>query len=536
MPFSDADHDTVTPQVYIGTTDYTGSTVFAECSFTVNAAAQPGTARIVLRDHGKELDFTPGTSSTVTLYLNGDIHWVGYAMQIERGYFFDAYPERKWILNCVDLNILLDKYILYNKEHLTRRPCGGYVGGVERYPPDGNGVIAVPANTTDQSYIRTMLQYCSDITTAAPAIDVVNHIDEVNVISEEEPFTPPDSGTNLRGFMEDVSRNVLRSQPGSTIWYIRPNFAGGNPYLVYRSQDTDTAPFYVSDDPAANTTMLNGVYGVNVRSLSVMTDISNIKNDVLIFTGNLNPSPTSPQEHLLYRHNQLTASVTQFGRFQYSEVMSQDWLQGMINARSTKILYQEGTPAMRATFTTFRHGLYPGQLLYVNSIAHTYKIWDTDLSQLVDVSTFSIPIRSITYTFPTPYHIQVQASCSFDTQDPWGLLLALKRPANRGLTQPLYTVIDRVTNPDYLPEANTYDAVIEYPKQISGSKMQCTYAFIRGSLVVYYAGLRLTPLTNPMTQNRGFIETDPDKGVFQLGFTPSGGEIPWVEYHVWHNL
>lgn len=514
----------VTVLLTINGVDYTNSAIFSLCNFTLSASAAPGTCTVVLKDRDKKLSFVPGINSIIKLYLNGVLSWAGYAMQIEQGYMFDSVKERKWTLYGVDYNILLDKYFMYNKEYPNRSMDGGGT-----YPRNKKtNIVEIPRNTSDRSYITTMLSKCSDIQSATPAIDVTGtQIEEIGSINPDASSQPPIAGLTVRAFMEDVSRSVLRTQPGSSIWYIGPDAK-----LYYKATDSAIAPYWVGEGDT--TVAYNGVYGLNPKNLSIMTDISSIKNDVLIFTGNLNPSPTSTQEHLLYRKNSLTASVNQYGRFQYSEVMGSDWIQTMINARSTKILYQEATPSMRVSFTTYHSGFFPGQLLYIKSDVHTFNTWDANLTTMQQTNAFRIPIRTISMSFPVKDVCQYDINCSVDTQDPWGLLLALKRPLSRGLSQPRFEVIDLVKNPNQIPSANTYDFVREKAKQATGTNMfSTTYAYIRGSLVVYYDGLRISPLTNV---NKGFIESDPEKGLFKLGFTPTGGQTPEVEYHVWTNI
>lgn len=511
----------VTVLLTINGQNYTNAALFSQCTFTLSASAAPGTCTVVLKDHSKSYSFVPGVGSIIRLYLNGVLSWAGYAMQIEQGYMFSAYKERKWTLYGVDYNILLDKLFLYNKEY----PARALDGGGTYKPAKKTGVIQVPINTTDKSYISTMLTKCTDFNLVTPLINVDGpQIEEVNTINSDASFRPPDSGVSVRGFMEDVSRNVVKEQPGSTIWYIGPDEK-----LYYKGTDTAVAPYWVGEGDANE--VYNGVSGLNPRNLSIMTDISSIKNDTLLFTGNLNPSPSSTQEHLLFIRNSLTVSVNQYGRFQWSEVLGSDFLASMLKARSRKIIFQESTPAMRVSFTTFKSGFYPGQLLYVKSDVHTFYSWDLGYTTLTPSNSFRIPIRAMSMSFPVPNVCQYDISCSVDTQDPWGLLLALKRPLSRGLSQPRFEVIDRLAYPDRYTSAYTYDFVKEKPSEISGNKFQTTYAYIRGSLVVYYDKLRLTPL-----DKKGFIETDPDKGWFQLGFTPTGGQIPEIEYHVWHNL
>jgi hypothetical protein len=253
-----------------------------------------------------------------------------------------------------------------------------------------------------------------------------------------------------------------------------------------------------------------------VRDLRLTKDISRIKNDVLIFTGNLNPDPASTQSHILYRHSTNQSSVNAYGRFQYSEVLGTSWLQGSVNARASKILTQEGTPAGRAEFTTFHAGFFPGQLVNIFSDAHGI--------------AENYPIRSISITFRTQHIVEYRVLCSFDTQDPWGLLLALKRPPIRGLVQPPFKIVD-LTRGGTAEPADTYTLVKEWPRALNGHKWQCSYAYIRYSMVVFVNGLRKISVPEEGT-SVGFKETDPDSGVFYMD---ASGK-PYVEYHVWHNL
>ena len=491
--------DPVEVTIYVGDDDVTDRVVWSQTSFQSVASAQPGTCNITLRAPGTE----QGPGSLIKCYLNGDLAWQGYLFVLEEGYIFEADNEDpRWVLSGVDLNILFDKLILYNHDHPTRSLDGD--GTYKRVHVDGGHVVTVPRHTYDREYIKAMIKD-ADLGLISPSINTDRMIDQVGQINPDGKFTPPTPGLTLRAFMQDVSANVMRSTPGSTIWYISPDA-----YLVYKEQDTEIAEFSVGDsDPGQE---------VMVKGLRLTTDISRIKNDVLIFTGNLNPDPAATQSRILYRHNSNSASISQYGRFQYSEVLGTSWLQGSINARASKILTQEGIPAGRAEFTTFRAGLFPGQLVNIYSGAHGV--------------LENYPIRAIDISFLTPTTVAYRVTCSYDTQDPWGLLLALKRPANRGLVQAPFQVIDRTkTPPDPLEPAETYTLVREWPRVLNGNLWQCSYAYIRYSMVVMVGGNRKVSVPEEAT-TVGFIERDPDAGIFYMD---ASGK-PYVEYHVWHNL
>lgn len=508
----------VTVELEVNGADVTSVVVWNRSTFQAVAGALPGTCSIVFREPRDSAEASAVTAAQVganiKLRLNGELCWQGYLFTVEKGYAFDADPsERQWVLSGVDLNILFDKLILWNHDHPTRSLDGD--GTWKREKTEGGYVVAVPRHTYDREYIWSMVGKLgagfshrgdTDLYLVSPSINTVSQVSQVGQINPDGKFTPPTPGLTFRAFMQDVSANVQRSTPGSTIWYISPSG-----YLVYKEQDTERAIYSIGDNnPAPGHIMVKG--------LRISSDISRIKNDVLIFTGNLNPDPNSTQSHLLYRHAINSASVSSYGRFQYSEVLGTSWLQGSVNARASKILAQEGIPAGRMEFTTFEPGLRPGDIVDVFSEAHGI--------------SDNYPIRSIEMSFLTPSVVQYRVQCSYDTQDPWGLLLALKRPPSRGFVQPAFKVIDRTKSPlDDLEPAETYTLVKEYPRALNGHKWQCSYAYIKYSMVVFVGGLRKVSVPEEGT-TVGFKETDPDNGIFYMD---SAGK-PYVEYHVWHNL
>jgi hypothetical protein len=535
--------ETSTVQIYVGETDVTNVTVFSQTSFQVAAGAQPGSCQVTLREyphwpkthhpHDPRPRFSPGRDQ-IQLLVDGVRMWWGYLFVLEQGFLFPDDPEPKIVLRGVDLNILFDKLVMYNHTHENWYPDGG--GTYQRQKVVGDDgkvsgyVVSVPQNTTDKSYIQTMMADF-DIDLVGPTIKYgqapfapsdckIFSISMINTGDTSATWTPPGPGTTLRGFFEDVSRNIVRSQPGSAVWYIDPEG-----YIVWKEQDTDYG-FPVGD----------GVGVTPCRSLSITTDVSRLKNDVLVFAGKLDPTPQSTQEFLYYAHKTNNPSVNLFGRFQWSEVMGSDWMLGMINARANKVLTQEGIPAMRAEFTIYRPGLYPGMIVPIFSDAHVFMVYDPTTG-LQSQDHVNLPIRAIDMSFPTPNVVEYRVTCSYDTQDPWGLLLALKRPATRGLVQPNFNVIDMSdpTKAYTYVEASPMVLVKEYPQPLSGSRWQCSYAYIRNSLTVVVEGLRRTSVPDPQASGViGFLEIDPDKGIFKT--EASITKRPYVEYHVWHNL
>ena len=507
--------------------DVSDRVVFAQTSFQVSAGAQPGSCQITLRGPFLVNEFIAGQQ--ICLYVDGRKMWWGYVFTVEQSYVFPDDPEARIVLRGPDLNILFDKLYMYNRTHETWYPDGG--GAYKRTKQVGSDgkvtgyIVVVPPKTSDRDYIWHML-HDFDLDLVSPTIqwgqDVpsdsrIDEIAEINAGDYGPVWTPPSAGITLRGFFQDVAANVLRSEPGSVIFYIDPEG-----YIVWREQDYEWSKIAVGDAEGA----------VPTKNLSVTTDVSRLKNDVLVFTGTLDPTPQSTQEFLLFVHKINNPSVNQFGRFQSSEVMGSDWMKPLINARANKVLTQEGTPAMRAEFTIYTPGLYPGQIVQIWSSAHTFMLYDPTFG-FRQVDSIPLPIRAIDMSFPTPDTVEYRVTASYDTQDPWGLLLALKRPATRGLVQPQFQVIDMSNaKQEYTyVEGQPMALVKEWPEPLSGSKWQCSYAYVRNSMTVVVKGLRKFAVPEAATSAVGFIETDPNNGIF---FCDAGR--PYVEYHVWHNL
>jgi len=506
--------------IKVGGGNISKDVVYAQTTFTLSANAQPGSANITVRDLEDRYDFQEGSSITLDITQDGETRrmWRGYLFDMERGYIHeDDETKRGWTLSGVDLNILLDKLIMWNHANPTKYPDGGGTYKRKRVNVDGQPagyIVHIPRYTYDGPYIRAMLKDF-DTNLVTPKIKK-GRIESVGMINPDGAATPPMAGTTLRAFLENTSANVNRSEPGSTIWYIDPEG-----FLVYMSQDRDVAPFWVGDsDPTA---YIGGVQGENVKSLRVRRSISGIKNDVLIFAGELDPQPKSRQKLLRYKHRTKNSSINKYGRFQYSEVVKGSWLQGAVNARANKIINQEGTPGESAEFVTYRSGLYPGMIVWVDQSAHG--------------KTLNLPVRQITMTFPLPQIVEYRVSCSYDTQDPWGLILALKRPPGRGLRQPNFRVIDLRRNPNQtLDPAERYTLVKEFPRSTGGGRYQTAYAYIRDSMVVHIGGLRQVSAQDPESGTSAFKQTSPANGTFKIADPVTGGKRVYVEYHVSNGL
>lgn len=475
---------------------------FSKTSFELAASAQPGTATVALKTPSPQaVAFVNDLGIGKDLYckIDGITVWRGFGTQIVRGYEFPDAKVPTMTIMGVDLNILFDRLVIYNHANPNKWPTGDGT-----YVKANTGLLdgGVPQGTSDRDFLINSLKD----TEAASLGLLTNWIKEIGSYTADGPGNTRSAGSTIRALFEDVSGVSVSSQPGSVVWYIEPT-----KHFVYTDIDSFTAPFSVSDD---------GSLDVACRELTITTDISNIKNDVLVFAGSLDPRPGATQQYLYYSHKTSPSSISTYGRFQYTEMLSQ-WSKAAVSARASKIIFQEGTPAKRASFAVFRPGLLPGQIMTLAA---------TEFGQ-----TFNIPVRTVRTTFPTPNFARFDVTASFDTNDPWGLLLALKRPPSRGLVPPRMQSITLQPGQDP-PHVLPFTHVEEVPEGLGGNIYQCSYGYVRYSLVVYVAGRHQNRFdeTASETAETGYIETDPSHGKFKFVNKQDG--TVWVAYHVSQNL
>lgn len=490
--------------LYVGQ-DVTKYVLFAETTFDSVGSAQPGTCRITLRGDPAVIDLLE-TGSSIKLIIDGETYWQGYSSMITRSYFFADKTVPKVVIEGVDLNILFDRLILYN--HIDPRlwPTGG-----ETYIKAKTGLKVpgeVPNPTSDRDYLIACLKD-TDLNLIVPRIST-NQIGEVGAMTSTDDKTlngsTPSAGASMRALFEEAVNTVSanRYQSGSVVYYINPKAQ-----FIYCDIDTLNAPFSVSDD---------GSTDVACREMEIVRDASHLKNDVLVFAGELNPSADSKQKLFKYSHRKSESSIAKYGRFQHAETMPA-YSSASVGARSQKIILQENTPGLRISFTILRPGLYPGHVLNISAAAFG----------MLEPA----PVRSVHTSFDTQYLARHTVTCSYDTNDPWGVLLAMKRPAQRGLVQPRLQSISLKPGDDP-PHVDYYTSVEQIPKGLGGGNYECAYKYIRGSLIVYIDGQKGSRIRTDEAHSSvtDYQETDPNKGKFH---TDSTGKI-WVSYHVAGNF
>lgn len=495
-----------------------------ETYFESRAMAEPGTCQIVCRgDGGASL------GSVVRLWVNGMNVWTGYVLSKTTTTWLPDKNDIKTIYQGADLNILLDKLIVYNHDDLAIHPNGhGKFKGEK--PKDKNSVGrpegAVPPATTIAEYLEAMLKD-TDIDKVQPPI-------RLDVGGVTEPFNPTgawgmcaNAGATIRALFTDAASVAHPTELGSIIWYITPEGK-----LVFHNRDTE-----------------GGGSAEAQRNQMVSTDISNVRTEAFVFAGKLDPSIESKQKYLEVSHEgggSVGSLISQYA--EQVEYFSNVYT----GARAKKIIAQQSTPAKLVRWQQFSGSLKPGAIVSVGGV--------------------TVPVRSVRYSFPTHDSVILDCEGSYDTLDPWGLILAAKRPPNRGMTPPQVVYLPLPAPGEERPippSVEPYTRVEESPTLKGASEnldnsgdFQLTYGYIKGSVEVYAAstqgvstlGLDKVPRwegvptdpdtlpgqapedwenensTQPLNITIGYVEKDPENGVVQIMLPPGYYSFTAVEH------
>lgn len=415
-----------------------------ETYFDARAMAEPGTCQITLRGAS-----TPSLGSVIRLYVNGTNVWTGFVLSVTQATWLPDKNDVKVIVSGADVNVLLDRLIVYNHKDLTLHTDGDgkyksqTVNGIEK--PIGS----VPPDETVDGYLRAMLD-----DTDYKQVDVPLKLDcgvSQFLSATNQWGTCANPGSTLRSVFNDATAQCKPDTQGSIIWYIA---ADGR--IVVHERDAE-----------------GGGSMSEARSLSTTRDGSNVRTEAFIFAGALDPREASKQKYLIVAHEKggtLGGLISQYSE----QLPKDDWDGPVVQARASKVVRQQGTVARLARWQQFAGGLTPGMM--------------------VSAGDSSIPIRSIRYSFPHHKAVILDCEAGFDTMDPWGLILASRRPPNRGMTSPQETVLapQEKGKTREIPACSPFTKVEEdiIPKQASAgaansADFQLAYAYIDGTVEVF---------------------------------------------------
>jgi hypothetical protein len=455
----------VNVEIFIDGQSYNDYVVFSQTSFECVAFAQAGRATITLRDPEKSLD--PPISKEVWLYIEGKRVYGGYIMSRRCENFFpagdglDSTVSRKWVLEAVDYNVLLDKFVVWNKE-FPKKPC-------KTFKP----------LTTDKQIIDYYTEKYSNISDSG-----FDHHSMVQVVGTPIPAGKATDyalskgytgagyivgpGATYRAMLEEVSKNLVAlSDTGDDAMAIGWDdavvyYVDAFKRLVWRTPESNGAPFAITD----------GGGGVGAREVSITHDISQLKNDVFVW--GLERAP------LKFKRTFSPGSVGKYGRWQYAEHLTNSFEQKVVNAHARALANMYLNPTRTAKFTIFTPGLEPGMLVQIEMSA-------MGVSELM-------PLRSMSISFVTPTTVRFDCECLIETNTPWRYWMSLKRAERKGMEQPTFRSAALPSDDDervrVMAIPGQYFNEVA-PLRITDNRYRTAHPFIKGSARVFVDGLAL---------------------------------------------
>jgi hypothetical protein len=492
-------------------TDITDSVLYADAYFELQAAAVPGSFHITVKDPAQTHSFISG--GVIEMWIGGTKMYGGFVSVPTRDFFFPAdrtdkpVMTRRWSLDGVDFNHLLDKRILRNPANYTQS-------------------ITPLTNTTDKAFIATFTSYFDTDFSGGGTIDFSTKVTEVNNFGTRKIYYGEAQGDTLRAVLDRLVIDTTVYGSNACIYWL-----DSEARLNWLALQTTAAPWGFSDVP-------DGTDFIGWRDGAASEDGSSVVNEVFIWGGSpINSSTVATAIKLAHKWNQ--TSIDTHGRWQLAEAHPGEELyksQVQVDSRANALISGDtsGTspvtgsqglvnPDTQYTLTWFAHDvpmdggvrqhLIPGNVTTLN-------LWSFSEDNGVTPFAIDVPLRQVRITFPTLpsenpdeddlSYVQFQGTFGLQMADPvwWWAFLRKMRPAPQAAP-----IITTDNNSASFPYGSYFTGS---PKEAPGSGrtvFSIIPTYIPGSLDVFINGIVQTPIT-------AFTETSPDE--------PTGGTFTFT--------
>jgi len=489
-------------------TDISGSVIFESASFESQLGAVPGSFEFTVRDENQTLGFITGKE--ITMSIDGTRYFGGFVTQVIHQLAFPvddtsdvpSVRTREFVLRGVDYNILFDKRIIYNIATPTSPPS------------------VFSGTTTDLAVLQGLFANYIDLT--GDGIDVTTYVQEVG-----DPT--PDNADGAYLNPGDPWRKQMESiaQFTGAIWYI-----DANKKLHYQALETTAPSWGFSDVPNRITTF-------GFRELEYIEDATNVANDALVWGGSEFGSTGVTAETVFGRATN-TTSIAEHGRWQIPERHFGEvgfFESSGCTVRAKVIVY--GDPGAAGDgFDDQNRGLqFPQKnvrLTWFSGQTPTALTAGSVVDVVLNVFgspaiALSLPVRSISITFPIPTRAQFAAFLGIQTSDPWSLWKYMRK--QQSLIPAASTTVSTSDGSAPASTPGTYVSTAPSPVPDGTNKTFATPdRYIAGSLEVFRF---ISGELGGLIQRKGidYNETSPSTGVFDFISAPSGTDTLWVRYY-----
>jgi hypothetical protein len=375
-------------QITVGGSDITDDVLWNECSFTQTARVMPGTFSVgILGSHrGHE-------GQKLELLIDGQTVFAGYVTTTESSFVFpsvlvgDDTPVTKTTLSGPDVNVILDRYLIYdplkNPEEDTKginTPWYGTPG----FNPGKTDAFLVAWYTGKWSKAKET------------GLDYTGNVDVCGVVNPTVVGRIADwNGVSLRAAYQQFSRVT------SAIFWIDPYMS-----LHWHSRFEVSAPFAIGD----------GEEFVNGRDMSGRTTIERQVSDTIVW-GTL-MSEKDPQK--VDRVSYIREKSDEGGSgFQLGEWHADVHKTTSLKVRAQTIIARYKKPLDMVTISIFEPGIQAGMVVELRLGSHG--------------GQYVLPVKSLTITFEGMHtqrtgYPRFTLDCGIDPEDPWQVFDPLPWP------------------------------------------------------------------------------------------------------------
>lgn len=513
-------------------TDITTSVTYADAYFESQAAAVPGSFHLTVKDPNHVHEFVSGGRIEVT--LGGRKIFGGFVTVPTRDFFLPAddtskpIKTRRWSLDGIDYNLLLDKRVLRNPADYT------------------HAIPDVPLGSSTDTHIISLFDDYFDLGfSGGGTIDISSMVVHANDFTVK--WTWPTQGETMRSVLDALVIFCTTNGDAACIYWI-----DADARINWLALHTTAAPWGFSDVPGTWKVNADGepdpggteVTFIGWRDGSASEDGGSVINDVFVWGG----SPLGSSGTVVLAHRDNDGSVAAHGRWQMAELHPGETgykTQTSVNSRANALIsgVTSGTaavtgaqglvnPDQQYTLTWFGHDvplvgnvrqhLIPGDVT-------TFHLWSFSSDGGVTPFTVNLPMRQMRITFPTlpsdnpngtPLtYVQLQGTFGLQMTDPvwWWDFLRKMRP----MPQPA-PVVTTDNNSGSFPYGSYFQGAPQEAANGSRTVFTLIAPYIAGTLEVFVSGLLATKGTD-------YTETDPDTGTFTFA-SPPADSVPIVCY------
>lgn len=497
-----------TVAVVIDSVDRTSACVFAECNFTQNMNAVPGTFTLKVRDPDRTLSFATGVE--ISLDVDGARLFGGYVTQVSMAHFapaadtadLDAYDLRVWVLRGVDYNIIFDRRVVRNTADYLR-------------------AVDLSAETTDGAILRSIVDDYADMTDFdSSGIEDIATIAGGDVIAQ---------GTKLR-----VAFERLQLFAGA-VWYV-----DGNKNLIWTPFESVEKRWGFSDQPNNDPITVSpaeyqgATYGF--RDVEGTEDGSYIVNDMLLWGG----SQFAGSGGTVFARVEDATSQATYGRWQRGETHFGERyyaIQENVDAVADQIINGPPGADIEGQQKGLRYAQW--QFTFTWNSANVPELSGTpdhiapgDIVT-IDLETFGVtkllPLRTLRTSFPDGFendgsHLVVfEGTFGLQLSDPFTLWRYVLANQSRVQLQTMTAVNNSSATTNF--GAYYQGEPTPTPDDVTTTFL-LPFGYIAGTLRVWQnTGVGLVLLRNGID----FTESNPEAGEFAMTVAPSTGDTLWSD-------